>query len=133
MRRRSGQAHLTCSSEHLVCPACGYSVLRRRGFLSRWAECESFCCALDGITVGTLEQIVALPDALGEHACECGHPYMRSLPEGTFHCPACQSEVVHAGSNLGAVVSYAVDGEQRRGAAHGAGKGSRAWLLEDCS
>jgi rRNA maturation endonuclease Nob1 len=80
MRRRSGQAQLTCSPEHLVCPTCGYSVLRRRGFLSRWAERESFCCALDRITVGTLEQIVALPDALGEHACEeCGHPNMRSL------------------------------------------------------
>jgi hypothetical protein len=42
----------------------------------------------------TLEQIVALPDALGEHACECGHPEMRHLPGGVFHCPACGSEVV---------------------------------------
>jgi ribosomal protein L37AE/L43A len=41
----------------------------------------------------TLEQIIALPDALGEHACGCGHPEMRRLPDGMFHCPACGSEV----------------------------------------
>ncbi len=45
--------------------------------------------------LGALRQIVALPDALGKHACEeCGHPEMRRLPDGTFHCPACGSEVV---------------------------------------
>ena len=27
----------------------------------------------------TLEQIIALPDALGRHACECGHPEMSRL------------------------------------------------------
>jgi ribosomal protein L37AE/L43A len=118
MRRTSDHAQLTSSPEYLVCPACGYGALRRRGSLSRWAECESCCCAFDGITVGTLEQIAALPDALGEHACEeCGHPEMRSLPDGTFHCPACRSEVVPAGSDLFAVVSHAEEGEQRRGAA----------------
>ena len=41
---------------------------------------------------------------MGKHACECGHPEMRSLPDGTFHCPACRSEVVPAPSNLCAVV-----------------------------
>jgi ribosomal protein L37AE/L43A len=41
----------------------------------------------------TLEQIVALPGASGKHACECGHPEMRRLPDGTFHCPSCGSEV----------------------------------------
>jgi len=40
-----------------------------------------------------LRQITDLPDALGGHACECGHPEMRCLPDGTFHCPACGSEV----------------------------------------
>jgi uncharacterized Zn finger protein (UPF0148 family) len=45
--------------------------------------------------LGALLQIVALPDALGKHACEeCGHPEMRRLPDGTFHCPACGSEVL---------------------------------------
>jgi uncharacterized Zn finger protein (UPF0148 family) len=45
--------------------------------------------------VGALRQIVALPDALGSHACEeCGHPQMRLLLDGTYHCPSCGSEVV---------------------------------------
>jgi hypothetical protein len=39
-------------------------------------------------------QINALADALGRHACECGHPEMRRLPDGVFHCPACGSEVI---------------------------------------
>jgi len=42
----------------------------------------------------TMVQIIALPDALGKHACECGHPEMRLLPDGTFHCPSCGSEVL---------------------------------------
>jgi len=43
----------------------------------------------------TLRSISALPDVLGKHACEeCGHPEMRYLPDGVFHCPACGSEVV---------------------------------------
>ena len=44
----------------------------------------------------TLRSISALPDAIGSHACECGHPEMRLLPDGTFHCPACGSEVLPA-------------------------------------
>jgi hypothetical protein len=39
-------------------------------------------------------QIIALADALGRHACECGHPEMRRLPDGVFHYPACGSEVI---------------------------------------
>jgi hypothetical protein len=42
----------------------------------------------------TLRRISALPNALGSHACECGHPEMRLLPDGVFHCPACGSEVL---------------------------------------
>jgi ribosomal protein L37AE/L43A len=42
----------------------------------------------------TLVAILALPEALGTHACEeCGHPQMRCLPDGVFHCPACHAEV----------------------------------------
>jgi hypothetical protein len=48
----------------------------------------------------TLCQITALPDALGSHACECGHPQMRCLPDGVFHCPACGSEVLPLGDFL---------------------------------
>ena len=82
-------------ADRLVCPACGHGALRSRGLFSRSAECESCSRTFDDVTVGTLEQITALPVALGEHACEeCGHPEMRSLPDGTFHCPACRSEVL---------------------------------------
>jgi hypothetical protein len=41
-----------------------------------------------------LREIAALPDSLGSHACECGHPEMRLLPDGVFHCPACGCEVL---------------------------------------
>ena len=45
-----------------------------------------------------LRQIIFLPDALGNHACECRHPEMRRLPDGVFWCPACGSEVLPARS-----------------------------------
>ncbi len=47
----------------------------------------------------TLSQITALPDSLGRHPCECGHPEMRRLPDGIFHCPACGSEVLPIGAS----------------------------------
>jgi ribosomal protein L37AE/L43A len=58
------------------------------------AGCD--CCArnLDKAILRTIEQIVALPDAIGDHPCECGHPEMRRLPDGVFHCPACGLEVL---------------------------------------
>jgi len=49
-----------------------------------------------GSVLETLQEIVGLPDALGAHACECGHPEMRELPDGVFHCPARRSEVLPA-------------------------------------
>jgi hypothetical protein len=45
----------------------------------------------------TLEQIIALSDALGRHARECGHPEMSRLPDGVLHCPSCGSEVLPIG------------------------------------
>jgi hypothetical protein len=35
-----------------------------------------------------------LPDAIGSHACECGHPEMRRLADGVLWCPGCGLEVV---------------------------------------
>jgi ribosomal protein L37AE/L43A len=103
---------------HLVCPACGYGALRPRGPLSRSVYyCESCWCSFGGATVGTRQQIAALPDAVGKHACEeCGQPEMRSLADGTFYCPACRSEVVPTtGPNLLALVSHVEEeGEHRR-------------------
>ena len=75
----------------IVCPACGRGELGTRGTVQ--AGCALCGCVVEGAVVETLAQIALLPDALGEHACECGHPWMRRLPDGVFHCPACGSEV----------------------------------------
>jgi ribosomal protein L37AE/L43A len=57
--------------------------------------CDSCAGSVSGAMLEALRQIVALPDALGNHACEeCGHPEMRLLPDGVFHCSACGSEVL---------------------------------------
>jgi ribosomal protein L37AE/L43A len=82
----------TSKPNSIVCPACGRGELGTRGL--DLAECDSCGHAFEGAVLRTLEQIVALPDALGEHAGEGGHPEMRRLPDGVFHCPACGSEVV---------------------------------------
>ncbi len=83
----------TSKPNSIVCPACGRGELLGTQELEL-AECDSCGHAFEDAVLRTLEQIVALPDALGEHACECGHPEMRRLPDGVFHCPACGSEVV---------------------------------------
>jgi ribosomal protein L37AE/L43A len=77
----------------LLCPLCEASKLHARNRDSM--RCESCGGRLSGAMLETLRGISALPDALGGHACEeCGHPEMRRLPDGVFHCPACRSEVV---------------------------------------
>jgi transcription elongation factor Elf1 len=76
----------------LFCPACGHGELGTRGL--DLAERDSCGHNVEGAILKTLEQIVALPDAFGELACECGNPEMRRLPDSVFHCPACSSEVV---------------------------------------
>jgi hypothetical protein len=57
-------------------------------------RCESCGECLSGAMLETLKRIAALPDTLGSHSCECGHPGMRLLPDRTYHCPACGSEVL---------------------------------------
>jgi ribosomal protein L37AE/L43A len=84
----------------IVCPACGRGELRTRGL--DLAGCDFCGRAVEGAVLRTLEQITALPNALGKHACECGHPEMRRLPDGVFHCPACGSEVVPLEAEVGA-------------------------------
>jgi uncharacterized Zn finger protein (UPF0148 family) len=77
----------------LVCPLCEMDALRSSGDDSM--RCQSCDGLLSGELLETLRQISALPHALGSHACEeCAHPQMRLLPDGTFHCPSCGSEVV---------------------------------------
>ena len=86
---------------HIVCPACGSGELRPRG-PQLVAGCDYCDLCVEGAVFRTLEQIAALPDAPGAHPCECGHPEMRLLPDGVFHCPSCGSEVlpIEAASGL---------------------------------
>lgn len=76
----------------LVCPLCEANKLYPSGQDSMY--CRSCGAHLQGAMLETLRCISTLPDALGSHACECGHPEMRFLPDGVFHCPACSSEVL---------------------------------------
>jgi hypothetical protein len=82
----------------LICPLCEAGELRPCGIVAR---CDSCARLVEDEVLRTLEQISTLPDGLGFHACECGHPEMRRLPDGVFHCPACGSEVTPSGSNRG--------------------------------
>jgi len=84
-------------SDTIVCPACARGELLSQG-PAGLAGCDSCGRSVDGAVLDTLRQIVALPEALGGHACECGHPEMRRLPEGVLSCPACRSEVLPAGA-----------------------------------
>jgi ribosomal protein L37AE/L43A len=84
---------LASRPDSLLCPLCEASELKPSGQDS--VRCASCAGTVSGAMLEALRQIVALPDALGKHACEeCAHPEMRHLPDGTFHCPACGSEVL---------------------------------------
>jgi len=86
-------SRLASKSDSLICPLCEAGGLRPSGHDSM--RCESCDGHLSGAMLQTLSQITALPDSLGCHPCEeCGHPEMRRLPDGIFHCPACGSEVL---------------------------------------
>jgi ribosomal protein L37AE/L43A len=82
----------TSKARLMICPLCeeGELCLARTGS----ARCDSCVRTVEGVVVRTLEHIAGLPDALGGRACECGHPEMRLLPDGVFHCPACGAEVI---------------------------------------
>src|SRR5215211_3966815 len=77
---------------HIICPFCESGELVSVG--PGFARCGSCGLPLLGSALETLREIVGLPDALGAHPCECGHPEMRGLPDGVYHCPACRSEVL---------------------------------------
>jgi transcription elongation factor Elf1 len=95
MMQRHLHARLPAASRsgHFICPVCSSGELQHQGS-NPLVVCGSCGYALERAVLKTLEQIVILPDALGKHACECGHPEMRHLPDGEFHCPACGSEVL---------------------------------------
>ena len=79
------------ASRTLVCPFCSEAELREFGRNS--LRCDECGGVLGGALLETLNKIISLPDAAGGHACECGHPEMRKLPDDVYRCPACGSEV----------------------------------------
>lgn len=85
------KASSTSTFYSLVCPLCGRGELQ---LVSRGAaRCDSCSRLVGGGAVDMLKEIVSLPDALGSHACDCGHPEMRCLPDGTYRCPSCGTEI----------------------------------------
>ena len=82
------RSRMTSRPKFLVCPRCGSGELRP--VVRNFARCASCSGVVHGWALEFLCQVAAaLPEALGGHACECGHPEMRLLPDGVFHCPAC--------------------------------------------
>lgn len=80
------------TSRSLTCPSCESGELVTLGL--NGVRCDSRGYQVGAAALRTLRDIVGLPDALGGHPCECGHPEMRRLPDGVFHCPACRSEIL---------------------------------------
>ncbi len=87
-----GKSIAASGADHIVCPVCETGELRAGE--AGPATCSSCKHSVNSETMKTLLEILALPDALGSHACECGHPEMRLLPDGVYHCPSCASEVL---------------------------------------
>jgi ribosomal protein L37AE/L43A len=91
-RLRPVHDSITAKAHTLCCPFCEVYELEPFGHSSlRCASCGAF---LTGTILETLLHILELPDAVGRHACECGHPEMRRLPDVVYWCPACGSEVL---------------------------------------
>ena len=76
----------------ITCPHCEAGEMHSAG--PSLAVCGGCKGVLGGDLLKALYRIRTLPDALGRHACECGHPEMRRLPDGVYLCPACRAEVV---------------------------------------
>ena len=90
-RARKVQDPHTPGPHSLLCPFCEVYELEPSG--NNTARCPSCGALLGGPLLDTLRQITELPLVIGRHACECGHPEMRRLPDGVYRCPACASEV----------------------------------------
>ena len=85
-------------AHHIICPFCESGELVSVG--PGFARCDSCGLPLLGSALETLREVIGLPDALGAHPCECGHPEMRRLPDGVYHCPACASDVLPTKTTL---------------------------------
>ena len=86
------RSYLISRPGSLVCPFC------EEGDLVVSVRNNGRCPSCDRITsrfvVEALRELIFLPESIGSHACECGHPEMRRLPHEVFHCPACGSEIL---------------------------------------
>jgi hypothetical protein len=80
------------TTHSIVCPRCEIGEVGGLGSVT--ASCDFCGRAVDRTVLESLRQVVSLPEAIGSHACECGHPEMRQLPDQVFWCPACGSEVL---------------------------------------
>jgi ribosomal protein L37AE/L43A len=86
------QTYTLSNTYSIICPSCGVDELERSaGGEARCSRCDR---PISTQVLKSLEQIVSLPDAIGSHACECGHPEMRHLADGVLWCPGCGSEVL---------------------------------------
>jgi hypothetical protein len=75
----------------LICPLCEVHELDPCG---RDSTLCPHCNLFGGVFLESLRQVSALPDTIGAHACECGHPEMRRPPDGVFDCLPCGSEIL---------------------------------------
>jgi ribosomal protein L37AE/L43A len=84
--------YISSNTNSIICPCCGINELERSA--DGVVGCSRCDRPISTQVLKTLEQIVSLPDAIGSHACECGHPEMRPLADGVLWCPGCGSEVL---------------------------------------
>jgi len=86
------QTYISSNTNSIICPCCGIDELERSA--DGTARCNRCNRPISTQVLKTLQQIASLPDAIGSHACECGHPEMRRLADGVLWCPGCGSEVI---------------------------------------
>ena len=84
--------YISSNTYSIICPCCGINELERSA--DGVVGCSRCDRPISTQVLKSLEHIASLPDALGSHACECGHPEMRRLGDGVLWCPGCGSEVV---------------------------------------
>jgi ribosomal protein L37AE/L43A len=84
--------YISSNTYSIICPCCGINELERSA--DGVVGCSRCDRPISNQVLKTLAQIVSLPDAIGSHACECGHPEMRHLADGVLWCPGCGSEVL---------------------------------------
>ena len=84
--------YISSNTYSIICPYCGIDELEHS--VDGEARCSRCDRPISAQVLKTLAQIVSLPDAIGSHACECGHPEMRRLADGVLWCPGCGAEVL---------------------------------------